>query len=72
MKVANSHRFVQFIKSQDKLFREEHAKALNNLAGGQFEEAEEGFRSQIKDLEEEVTRLKVRLYVSSAVIIQTD
>lgn len=59
MKVANSHHFVQFIKSQDKLFREEHAKALNNLAGGQFEEAEESFRSQIKILEEDVTRLKV-------------
>ncbi|KAG8811256.1 hypothetical protein FRC17_002555 [Serendipita sp. 399] len=49
---------LQFIKSQDKLFREEHAKALNNLAGGQFDEAEESFRSQIKMLEEEIKRLK--------------
>ncbi|CAG8687283.1 15541_t:CDS:2, partial [Acaulospora colombiana] len=48
----------QFIKSQDKLFREEHAKALNNLAGGQFDEAEESFRSQIKILEDELARVK--------------
>jgi hypothetical protein len=57
------------------LFREEHSKALNNLAvglifllhipdtkefqGGQFDEAEESFRTQIKILDEEVTRLKV-------------
>lgn len=33
---------------------------MNNLAGGQFEEAEESFRSQIKILEDEVARLKVR------------
>lgn len=31
---------------------------MNNLAGGQFEEAEEAFRSQIKILEDEVARLK--------------
>ncbi|CAG7854040.1 Protein Hook homolog 3 Short=h-hook3; Short=hHK3 [Serendipita indica DSM 11827] len=60
LKVANDKlaKARQFIKSQDKLFREEHAKALNNLAGGQFDEAEESFRSQIKILEEEITRLK--------------
>ncbi|KAJ7070368.1 HOOK protein-domain-containing protein [Mycena belliarum] len=44
-----------FIKSQDKLFKEQHAaQALS----GTFEEAEASFRSQIRILEEEVTRQK--------------
>ncbi|KAG6820792.1 hypothetical protein H0H93_011557 [Arthromyces matolae] len=47
-----------FIKSQDKLFKEQHA--ANSSAGTELsEEAEASFRSQIKLLEDEVTRQKV-------------
>lgn len=46
-----------FIKSQDKLFKEQHAANVSS-APGTFEEAETSFRSQIKVLEEEVTRQK--------------
>lgn len=54
----------QFIKNQDKLFKEEHAKTLSTAAHGSFEEAEVSFRSQIKILEEEVARHK-RLMMES-------
>ncbi|KAJ7445821.1 HOOK protein-domain-containing protein [Mycena galericulata] len=47
-----------FIKSQDKLFKEQHAAQALTIAPGTFEEAETSFRSQIKILEEEVTRQK--------------
>ncbi|KAH9951485.1 HOOK-domain-containing protein [Amylocystis lapponica] len=48
-----------FIKEQDKLFKEEHAKK-GGLASssGSFDEAEGSYRSHIKVLEEEVTREK--------------
>ncbi|KAL0578256.1 hypothetical protein V5O48_003751 [Marasmius crinis-equi] len=46
----------QFIKEQDKLFREENRGAA---ASGMFDEAETSFRSQIKILEDENTRQKV-------------
>ncbi|KIM87652.1 hypothetical protein PILCRDRAFT_815228 [Piloderma croceum F 1598] len=46
-----------FIKSQDKLFKEEQAK-LAGSTPGTFEEAEASFRSQIKILEEEISRQK--------------
>ncbi|KAG5637856.1 hypothetical protein H0H81_002895 [Sphagnurus paluster] len=46
-----------FIKSQDKLFKEQHAASAGS-APGLFEEAEASFRSQIKVLEEEVARQK--------------
>ncbi|EGN96139.1 hypothetical protein SERLA73DRAFT_185718 [Serpula lacrymans var. lacrymans S7.3] len=52
-----------FIKSQDKLFKEEHAKVAGS-SPGLFEEAEASFRSQIKVLEEEVVRQK-RLHAES-------
>ncbi|KAJ7043316.1 HOOK protein-domain-containing protein [Mycena alexandri] len=47
-----------FIKSQDKLFKEQHATQALSAAPGTFEEAEASFRSQIRILEEEVTRQK--------------
>ncbi|KAJ6513784.1 HOOK protein-domain-containing protein [Mycena vitilis] len=47
-----------FIKSQDKLFKEQHATQALSVAPGTFEEAEASFRSQIRILEEEVTRQK--------------
>ncbi|KAJ7273363.1 HOOK protein-domain-containing protein [Mycena rebaudengoi] len=47
-----------FIKSQDKLFKEQHAAQALSVAPGTFEEAEASFRSQIRILEEEVTRQK--------------
>ncbi|KAJ7702433.1 HOOK protein-domain-containing protein [Mycena rosella] len=47
-----------FIKSQDKLFKEQHATQALTVAPGTFEEAETSFRSQIKILEEEVARGK--------------
>ncbi|KAG5645038.1 hypothetical protein DXG03_007217 [Asterophora parasitica] len=47
-----------FIKSQDKLFKEQHALASSAVSPGLFEEAETSFRSQIKVLEEEVARQK--------------
>jgi hypothetical protein len=66
---------LQFIKSQDKLFKEQHAANMasapvgssflpHSLAHkisqqGTFEEAEVSFRSQIKVLEEELARQKV-------------
>ncbi|TFK72592.1 HOOK-domain-containing protein [Pluteus cervinus] len=46
----------QFIKSQDKLFKEQ--QAASTPPSGTFEEAEASFRSQIKVLEEELTREK--------------
>ncbi|KAF8803622.1 HOOK-domain-containing protein [Phlegmacium glaucopus] len=48
----------QFIKSQDKLFKEQHATNVATVSQGNFEEAEASFRSQIKILEEERDRLK--------------
>ncbi|KAG1835630.1 HOOK-domain-containing protein [Suillus variegatus] len=45
----------QFIKSQDKLFKEEQAK-LGGRSTSSFEEAEGSFQTQIKDLKEEVQR----------------
>ncbi|KAG2157579.1 HOOK-domain-containing protein [Suillus bovinus] len=47
----------QFIKSQDKLFKEEQAK-LGGRAMSSFEEAEGSFQTQIKDLKDEVEREK--------------
>ncbi|KZT66817.1 HOOK-domain-containing protein [Daedalea quercina L-15889] len=47
-----------FIKEQDKLFKEEHAKKGVAVPSGAFEEAEGSYRSQIKILEEEMARLK--------------
>ncbi|OSX64633.1 hypothetical protein POSPLADRAFT_1053441 [Postia placenta MAD-698-R-SB12] len=47
-----------FIKQQDKLFKEEHAKKSGSASPGAFEEAEGSYRSQIKIQEEENTRLK--------------
>ncbi|EPT01820.1 hypothetical protein FOMPIDRAFT_146747 [Fomitopsis schrenkii] len=47
-----------FIKEQDKLFKEEHAKKGIVVPSGAFEEAEGSYRSQIKILEEEMARLK--------------
>ncbi|KAF7311669.1 hypothetical protein MKEN_01070500 [Mycena kentingensis (nom. inval.)] len=47
-----------FIKSQDKLFKEQHAAQALSVAPGTFEEAETSFRSQIKVLEDEVMRQK--------------
>ncbi|KAG6833504.1 hypothetical protein H0H87_006076 [Tephrocybe sp. NHM501043] len=47
-----------FIKSQDKLFKEQHA-ANASPAPGMFEEAEASFRSQIKVLEEELVHHKM-------------
>ncbi|KAJ7929345.1 HOOK protein-domain-containing protein [Mycena leptocephala] len=47
-----------FIKSQDKLFKEQHAAQALSVAPGTFEEAEASFRSQIRILEEELTRQK--------------
>ncbi|KAI0646785.1 HOOK-domain-containing protein [Trametes meyenii] len=49
-----------FIKQQDKLFKEEHAKSLGGVPSGAFEEAENSYRSQIKILEEDVAR-QIRL-----------
>ncbi|KAI0670659.1 HOOK protein-domain-containing protein [Trametes maxima] len=47
-----------FIKQQDKLFKEEHAKSIGGVPSGAFEEAENSYRSQIKILEEDVARQK--------------
>ncbi|KAI0721491.1 HOOK-domain-containing protein [Cerioporus squamosus] len=47
-----------FIKQQDKLFKEEHAKSAGGIPSGAFEEAENSFRSQIKILEEDLARQK--------------
>ncbi|KAI8998901.1 HOOK-domain-containing protein [Trametes punicea] len=47
-----------FIKQQDKLFKEEHAKSIGGVPAGAFEEAENSYRSQIKILEEDVARQK--------------
>ncbi|KAK7023834.1 HOOK protein-domain-containing protein [Favolaschia claudopus] len=47
-----------FIKSQDKLFKEQHAAQALSVAPGTFEEAEASFRSQIRILEEDVSRQK--------------
>ncbi|KAL1947543.1 hypothetical protein VTO73DRAFT_13267 [Trametes versicolor] len=47
-----------FIKQQDKLFKEEHAKSAGGVPSGAFEEAENSYRSQIKILEEDVARQK--------------
>ncbi|KIJ99580.1 hypothetical protein K443DRAFT_679841 [Laccaria amethystina LaAM-08-1] len=48
----------QFIKSQDKLFKEQHAANMASAPQGTFEEAEVSFRSQIKVLGEELARQK--------------
>ncbi|KAL1730126.1 HOOK protein-domain-containing protein [Schizophyllum commune] len=48
-----------FIKSQDKLFKEEHAKGAS--ISGFSPEAESSFRSQIKVLEDEVAQHKRKL-----------
>ncbi|CAA7267986.1 unnamed protein product [Cyclocybe aegerita] len=48
----------QFIKSQDKLFKEQFASNITTASQGTFEEAEASFRSQIKVLEEDVARQK--------------
>ncbi|KIM49013.1 hypothetical protein M413DRAFT_93204 [Hebeloma cylindrosporum] len=48
----------QFIKSQDKLFKEQHAANVATASQGTFEEAEASFRSQIKLLEEDILRQK--------------
>ncbi|KAL7283162.1 hypothetical protein ACG7TL_002588 [Trametes sanguinea] len=47
-----------FIKQQDKLFKEEHAKSIGGVPAGAFEEAENSYRSQIKILEEDIARQK--------------
>ncbi|KAI0948399.1 hypothetical protein AcV7_009155 [Taiwanofungus camphoratus] len=47
-----------FVKQQDKLFKEEHAKKDGAVSPGAFEEAEGSYRSQIKILEEDITRYK--------------
>ncbi|KAJ7184151.1 HOOK protein-domain-containing protein [Mycena filopes] len=47
-----------FIKSQDKLFKEQHATQALSVPSGTFEEAETSFRSQIRILEEELIRQK--------------
>ncbi|KAF8185017.1 HOOK protein-domain-containing protein [Mycena galopus ATCC 62051] len=47
-----------FIKSQDKLFKEQHAAQALTAAPGTFEEAEASFRSQIRVLEEDLVRQK--------------
>ncbi|KZT03569.1 HOOK-domain-containing protein [Laetiporus sulphureus 93-53] len=47
-----------FIKQQDKLFKEEHAKKDGVVPSGAFEEAEGSYRSQIKIMEEDVARYK--------------
>ncbi|KAJ3563188.1 hypothetical protein NP233_g9106 [Leucocoprinus birnbaumii] len=48
----------QFIKEQDKLFKEQHAANAGSIPANAFEEAEASFRSQIKILEEEVEHQK--------------
>ncbi|KAF7295154.1 hypothetical protein MIND_01054100 [Mycena indigotica] len=47
-----------FIKSQDKLFKEQHAAHALSVPPGTFEEAEASFRTQIKILEEDLARQK--------------
>ncbi|KAI0822627.1 HOOK-domain-containing protein [Trametes gibbosa] len=47
-----------FIKQQDKLFKEEHAKSAGGVPSDAFEEAENSYRSQIKILEEDIARQK--------------
>ncbi|OCH95271.1 HOOK-domain-containing protein [Obba rivulosa] len=47
-----------FIKQQDKLFKEEHAKKDGVASPAAFEEAEGSYRSQIKILEEDSVRQK--------------
>ncbi|RDB21492.1 Protein Hook 3 [Hypsizygus marmoreus] len=54
-----------FIKAQDKLFKEQHA-ANPIPAPGMFEEAEASFRSQIKVLEEDLARQKRLMTESTA------
>ncbi|RPD65844.1 HOOK-domain-containing protein [Lentinus tigrinus ALCF2SS1-7] len=54
-----------FIKQQDKLFKEEHAKSVGGIPSGAFEEAENSYRSQIKILEEDLARQK-RLLTDAA------
>lgn len=48
----------QFIKEQDKLFKEQHVASAGSIPANAFEEAETSFRSQIKILEEEVEHQK--------------
>lgn len=47
----------QFIKSQDKLFKEEQAK-LASISSNYSEDGEGSLQAQVKNLKEEVTRLK--------------
>ncbi|KAI5983865.1 HOOK-domain-containing protein [Pisolithus albus] len=49
----------QFIKSQDKLFKEEQAK-LASISSNYSEDEEGSLQAQVKNLKEEVARLKVR------------
>ncbi|KAH9946359.1 HOOK-domain-containing protein [Epithele typhae] len=51
-----SKRKPYFIKQQDKLFKEEHAKSTSSIPAGAFDEAENSFRTQIKILEEDLAR----------------
>jgi protein HOOK3 len=53
-----------FIKNQDKLFKEEHAK-MGSSAPGTYDEAAATYQSQIKVLEEEAARQKVSSSSSS-------
>lgn len=72
--LSSKLKIMQFIKSQDKLFKEQHAAnaatvsvslvnsgniQANGTQQGTFEEAEASFRSQIKVLEEDLVRQKV-------------
>ncbi|KAF8163085.1 HOOK protein-domain-containing protein [Crassisporium funariophilum] len=54
----------QFIKAQDKLFKEQHATTMASAPQGTFEEAETSFRSQIKVLEEDLARQKRLMHES--------
>ncbi|EMD38684.1 hypothetical protein CERSUDRAFT_123230 [Gelatoporia subvermispora B] len=47
-----------FIKQQDKLFKEEHAKKDGTASPAAFEEAEGSYRSQLKIMEEDLVRQK--------------
>ncbi|KAM6500725.1 HOOK domain containing protein [Amanita muscaria] len=48
----------QFIKQQDKLFKDQHAASVSV---GVFDEGEGGFRAQVKTLESDVARYKTAL-----------
>ncbi|KAF9239598.1 hypothetical protein BU15DRAFT_87912 [Melanogaster broomeanus] len=57
-----------FIKTQDKLLKEEQAKlaSLSNVGQNSFEEAEGSFQTQIKNLNEELARANVRILLHIA------